>query len=136
MRWLCLCMMVIGCGSNQPAGGGTDSGDGGTTGGDDSATSGTDDSGTEDTAEAASIARGDAIVHDVCSHCHDPDGLAKRAAQLDDDTLASVIENGFGSMPAQDLDAQQIADVIAYLRSVSPNASTGRAATASSTAAP
>ena len=139
MRWLYLCMMVMGCGSKNAPSGGTDSaidsGDGGTTGGDDSGTNGTDDSGT-DTAESASIARGEEIVQDVCSHCHDPGALAKRAADLDDDTITSVIENGFGSMPAQDLDAQQIADVIAYLRSVSPNASTGRAATASSTAAP
>jgi mono/diheme cytochrome c family protein len=128
-------MMLMGCGSGK--GSDVDSGDGGTTRGDDSGTVGTDDSGTvEDTAEAASIARGDAIVHDVCSHCHDASGLAKRADALDDETLASVIENGFGAMPAQNLDEQQIADVIAYLRSVSPNASTGRAATASSTVAP
>ena len=133
MRWLCLCMMVMGCGS-KTAGSDSpiDSGDGGTTGGDDS---GTDDSGT-DTAEAASIARGAEIVQNVCSHCHDPDGLAKRAADLDDDTLASVIENGFGSMPPQDLDEQQIADVIAYLRANGPHdAPIGRGAPNSSPAA-
>ena len=127
MRWLCLCMMVMGCGSSTDGTGlPLDSGDGGTTGGDDS---GTGDSGT-DTAEAASIARGAAIVQDVCSHCHDPGGLAERAAQLDDETLASVIENGFGAMPPQNLDQQQIADVIAYLRANGPNgAPIGRAAT-------
>jgi mono/diheme cytochrome c family protein len=83
-------MMVMGCGSKNAPSGGTDSaidsGDGGTTGGDDSGTNGTDDSGT-DTAEAASIARGEEIVQDVCSHCHDPGALAKRAADLDDDTI-------------------------------------------------
>jgi mono/diheme cytochrome c family protein len=133
-------MMVMGCGSNKAGSDGTDSpidsGDDGTTGGDDSGTSGTDDSGT-DTAEEASIARGAEIVQEVCSHCHDSGALAKRVVNLDDDTIASVIENGFGAMPPQNLDAQQVADVIAYLRANSPNdAPIGRGPTTSSPAAP
>ena len=129
MRWLCLCMMVMGCGS-KTAGSDSpiDSADGGTTGGDDSGT-------VFDSAEAASIERGAEIVQEVCSHCHDPSGLAKRAAQLDDETITSVIENGFGAMPPQDLDDQQIADVIAYLRANDPHgAPLGPGATSSTTA--
>jgi mono/diheme cytochrome c family protein len=126
-------MMVMGCGSKKAPGDGTDSA---LDSGDDSATGG-DDSGTVfDSAEAASIARGGEIVQEVCSHCHDPSGLAERAAALDDDTITSVIENGFGAMPPQDLDEQQIADVIAYLRANSPNdAPLGRGAPNSSPSA-
>jgi mono/diheme cytochrome c family protein len=133
-------MMLMACGSNSDGTGTVDSGNDGTPGDDsgtnDSGTNGTDDSGTvDDTGEAASIARGAAIVQDVCSHCHSSASLAQRAAGLDDATITSVIENGFGSMPPQNLDAQQIADVIAYLRSVGGNAPIGREAPDSSAAA-
>ena len=117
MRWLCLAMMLSGCGADSAASG-DDSGDAT----DDSATTGRDDSGGLDTsAVAASIARGAAIVDSVCEHCHTPyNPLAARIDGLDDDDIAHVIRNGSGNMPPQDLDDGEIADVIAYLRVTYP----------------
>ena len=120
MRWVCLGMMLGGCGADPSAPGNdaTDSVDSS----DDSGTSDTDDSGNMDTAAvAASVARGAAIVASVCNHCHGlGNPLASRIDGLDDDDIASVIRNGSGNMPAQDLDEGQIADVIAYLRLTYP----------------
>ena len=116
MRWLCLGMMLGGCGAEPAASGNDDSVDST----DDSGTSGTDDTGDVDTV-AASITRGAAIVDSVCEHCHTPyNPLAARIDGLDDDEIASVIRNGSGYMPPQDLDDGEIADVIAYLRVTYP----------------
>lgn len=64
-----------------------------------------------------------------CSSCHGADGsagvqvdgvaardLAVAVPTLDDDTLARVIQTGSGAMPAQQLDDDETADVIAWLR--------------------
>jgi len=121
MRWLCLGMVLGGCDAESaaPDNGANDS----VSSTDDSGTSETDDSGNVDTATvAASIARGAAIVDSVCEHCHGPyNPLAVRIDGLDDDEIAHVIRNGSGYMPPQDLDAGEIADVIAYLRVTFPD---------------
>jgi mono/diheme cytochrome c family protein len=119
MRWLCLGMMLAGCGADPAASGSDDSVDSA----DDTGSSGTDDSGSApDTAAiAASVARGAAIVDSVCERCHGAyNPLAVRIDGLDDDEIAHVIQNGFGRMPPQDLDESEIADVIAYLRVTYP----------------
>ena len=79
MRWLCLGMVLGGCGAESaaPDNGANDSvssaDDSGTSETDDSGTSETDDSGNVDTATvAASLARGAAIVDSVCEHATGP----------------------------------------------------------------
>ena len=63
-----------------------------------------------------------------CSSCHGADGTAgvqvdgvaatdlAVTASLDDATLATVIQDGYLAMPPQQLDDDETADVIAYLR--------------------
>jgi mono/diheme cytochrome c family protein len=129
MRGWFLGVMLVGCGadSEEPDGEANDSStdDTGTARTDDSGTddSGTNDSGTDDSGtDAESIERGGAIVQSVCNHCHEPyNSLAVRIEGFDDDDIASVIRNGSGYMPPQDLDADEIADVIAYLRATYPD---------------
>ena len=119
MRWLCLGMMLGGCGAEPAASGHDDSVDSTA----DTGTSGTDDTGSvlDTAAIAASVARGAAIVDSVCERCHTPyNPLAARIDGLDDDEIASVVRNGSGYMPPQDLDDGEIADVIAYLRVTYP----------------
>ncbi len=114
MRWLCLGLMLGGCGADPAASGDSVQST------DDSWTSETDDSGNVDTV-AASVARGAAIVDSVCERCHTPyNPLPARIDGLDDDDIAYVIRNGSGYMPPQDLDDGEIADVIAYLRATYP----------------
>ena len=114
MRWVCLAMILGGCGADPAPGNDAN----------DSADS-TDDSGTGETGDSGayeeSITRGADIVASVCNHCHGlGNPLASRIDGLDDDEIASVIRNGSGSMPPQDLDDGEIADVIAYLRVTYP----------------
>ena len=114
MRWVFLAIMLGGCGADPaPANDANDSADS------------TDDSGTGETgdsgADEASITHGGDIVASVCNRCHGlGNPLASRIAGLDDDEIASVIRNGSGNMPPQDLDDGEIADVIAYLRVTYP----------------
>ena len=115
MRWLCLGMMLGGCGADESAP--VDDPHDSVPSVDDSGTSGTNDSG----ADEPSITRGGDIVASVCNRCHGyGNPLASRIDGLDDDEIASVIRNGSGRMPPQDLDDGEIADVIAYLRVTYP----------------
>ena len=110
-------MMLGGCGADSAAPGNDDSVDST----DDSGTSAADDTGNVDTV-SASITRGAAIVDSVCERCHGPyNPLPTRIDGLDDDEIASVIRNGSGYMPPQDLDDGEIDDVIAYLRVTYPD---------------
>lgn len=115
MRWLYLGIVLGACTAEAPVDSSSPTDD----------TSGDDDSGseTDDTAaDAAAIERGAEIVQSLCNHCHGyGNSLAARIDGLGDDDIASVIRNGSGYMPAQDLDAGDIADVIAYLRATFPN---------------
>ena len=114
MRWVCLAMMLGGCGADAAPGNHANDSVAAT---DDSGLSETGDSGVDE----ASITRGADIVASVCNHCHGfGNPLAARIDGLDDDEIASVIRNGSGSMPPQDLDDGEIADVIAYLRVTYP----------------
>lgn len=66
-----------------------------------------------------------------CSSCHGADGtagvqvdgvaatdLGASVPTLADDVLVSVIQDGSGTMPPQQLDDDETADVIAYLREI------------------
>lgn len=114
MRWVCLAMMLGGCGADAAPGNDASDFAGPT---DDSGLGETGDSGVDE----ASITRGASIVASVCNHCHGfSNPLAARIDGLDDDEIASVIRTGSGAMPPQDLDDGEIADVIAYLRVTYP----------------
>lgn len=79
-------------------------------------------------------ASGEALYSSSCSGCHGTDGaggidiggtpsadLTVRVPALTDAELEGVIADGFGSaMPSQYTDAQDIADVVAYLRETFP----------------
>jgi mono/diheme cytochrome c family protein len=98
------------------------------TGGDTSATG--DDTSAAVTGDAAN---GEALFSS-CAGCHNADGsggvdiggtpsadLRVRVPALSDSELSDRIMNGFGTaMPAQYSDAQDVADVIAYLRATFP----------------
>ena len=75
------------------------------------------------------VAEGEEVYGRTCENCHGADGAAGiqvdgvAAADLNvvipafsDDELASVITEGIGAMPAQDLEGREVDDVIAYLR--------------------
>ncbi len=60
-----------------------------------------------------------------CADCHGDDGQSGDAPRLsgevpdkDDETLWKIIVEGEDDMPSVDLDSQQVADVIAWLRSI------------------
>ena len=93
---------------------------------------------TTDTADTAGVV-GDATVGaghftDTCAGCHGDDGtggidiggtasadLTARVPALSDADLEDRIMNGFNTaMPAQFTDAQDVADVVAYLRETFP----------------
>jgi mono/diheme cytochrome c family protein len=69
------------------------------------------------------IAAGEQVFADTCAVCHGADGtggigpsLLDEVPDASDAELQDVIQNGDGEMPAQSLDDQQTADVIAYMR--------------------
>ena len=75
------------------------------------------------------VAEGEAVYERTCENCHGADGTAGiqvdgvAAADLtvvipafSDADLATVITDGIGAMPAQDLGGREVDDVIAYLR--------------------
>jgi mono/diheme cytochrome c family protein len=75
-----------------------------------------------------------ATLFSACAGCHGTDGiggddiggtpsadLTAKVPALTDTELANIIESGFGSaMPSQYTDAQDVADVVAYLRATFP----------------
>ena len=65
----------------------------------------------------ADLANGQTIHDSMCMACHasNPD-MENNTASLSDAELESVIQNGSGSMPGQGLSAEDLRDVIAYLR--------------------
>ena len=73
---------------------------------------------TEETVSGeADLANGQTIHDSMCMACHasNPD-MENNTASLSDAELESVIQNGSGSMPGQGLSAEDLRDVIAYLR--------------------
>ncbi len=90
------------------------------------------DTGTEGE-EVVGDATAGAALYDSCAGCHGDDGtlgtnisgtpssdLTARVPAMTDAELAAQIEDGGSAMPSQYSDAQDIADVIGYLRETFP----------------
>lgn len=82
---------------------------------------GGDDSGGGDLTGDATA--GAAVYASSCAGCHGDNGNDGSAADLtaevpekSDADLEDIIQNGTGNMPAQGLEAQDLADLLAYLR--------------------
>jgi len=81
----------------------------------------TDDTASGETEEVVStepdLANGQTVHDSMCMACHasNPD-MEEKSPSLSDAELESVIQNGSGSMPGQGLSAEDLRDVIAYLR--------------------
>lgn len=65
---------------------------------------------------------GASLYASTCAACHGADGAGGSGPSLvttvpgqSDQRLTDIIQGGTGSMPAQGLDDQQTADVVAYL---------------------
>lgn len=67
---------------------------------------------------------GATVFADTCASCHGASGegvegyspsMTEEVPELSDAEIEDVILNGYEEMPAQDLTAQEVADVIAYL---------------------
>ena len=84
---------------------------------------GADGSDGADVTDGGDTTAGAAIFSSICAECHGADGasgsgadLTVRVPALTDEEITTVVLNGQGYMPAQDLDPTQVADVVAYLR--------------------
>lgn len=75
------------------------------------------------------VAEGEEVYGRTCENCHGADGtagiqvdgvpaadLTVVVPQISDEDLATMITEGIGAMPAQDLQGREVDDVIAYLR--------------------
>jgi len=113
-------------GGTGDVGGGTGDDGGGT--GDDGGGTGDDGGGTGDDGGGGSVgdaANGATIYAATCGggYCHGPDGAGGGAPShpevvpgLSDDELRDIMNNGSGYMGPQGLSAQEVEDVLAYLR--------------------
>lgn len=66
---------------------------------------------------------GETVFSTICATCHGADGtggsgpnITGVTSGLSDAEIVTIIAEGKGSMPAQGLDDQEIADVLAYIR--------------------
>ena len=59
---------------------------------------------------------GEAIVNQRCMGCHANNAEIENAANMSDAEIEALFENGAGYMPPQNLTAEELLDVIAYLR--------------------
>ena len=68
----------------------------------------------------ADLANGESIFNTTCGACHPASGsIPDLASSLSDEEFTAVITNGSGGMPAQSsLSAQDVTDVVAYVRSI------------------
>lgn len=76
------------------------------------------DSDSDSDADADPV-RGETLYLGTCAggYCHGGDTIhEERVPEMTDDEIRTVIVNGYNYMPAQDLTAGQIDDVIAYMR--------------------
>lgn len=82
------------------------------------------DKGGEDSATGivGDAAAGSAIYTSTCAACHGADGnvneakLTEEVPDKSDAELEDIILNGYDEMPPVNLEDQEVADVIAYLR--------------------
>lgn len=84
----------------------------------------------DDTSGVTGDATAGATVYaNTCAACHNDDGsgqegyspsLVDEIPDQTDDELTSIIQDGYGDMPAQNLSEQDLADVIAYCREQFP----------------
>ena len=103
--------LAVACGDKES----TDSGDTGST------TDGTDGTDGSDGSDGATV------FANSCAACHGADGDSGYAPALSDEVpgksdsdLEDIIQNGDGSMPAQNLSAADLAAVMSYLRATFP----------------
>lgn len=87
-----------------------------------------DDTGAGDDGGGAALvgdaANGATIYASTCASCHGVDGsggaagpsLVSYVPGASDADLTDIVDNGKGSMPDMGLSAQEVADVVAYLR--------------------
>jgi mono/diheme cytochrome c family protein len=76
------------------------------------------------TALVGDAANGATIYASTCASCHGVDGvggasgpsLVAYVPAASDADLTGIVDNGKGSMPDMGLSAQEVADVVAYLR--------------------
>ena len=61
-------------------------------------------------------ANGESVVNSMCMGCHASNPDIEDSADLTDEELINLFDNGQGYMPAQNLTEQEKLDVIAYLR--------------------
>lgn len=88
------------------------------------------DKGGDDTGSGGGDATAGAQVYaDTCATCHGANGtegeptypsLVVEIPDQTDAQLESIIQDGYGDMPAQGLTDTELADVIAYLRATFP----------------
>ncbi len=68
------------------------------------------------TEPAGDAANGETLVTTKCMGCHGSNPAIEKAANMSDEELIDVLDNGKGYMPPQNLTEQEKLDVIAYLR--------------------
>ena len=76
----------------------------------------TDPEDSGDSEPSGDAAIGEAIVTQKCMVCHGGNPAIENSANMTDEALVNLFQNGQGYMPSVDLDAQETLDVIAYLR--------------------
>ena len=135
--WPCFAVVALSCGKDKDTTTETPTeGDADTDADTDSDTDADADADTDADTDAdvtGDAARGETLFSS-CAGCHGADGtggfdiggtlsadLTVRVPALTDEELSNIIKDGYGTaMPSQYTDAQDIADVIAYLRVTFP----------------
>lgn len=81
----------------------------------------TDTADTAEPADAVDLANGQAIHDGLCMACHTSNpNMANQVPNMTDQEIESVIANGSGAMPAQNVQGQDLIDLIAFLRQEYP----------------
>ena len=71
--------------------------------------------------ETDDIANGQSIHDNMCMNCHASNqAMADRVPNMTDEQITDVVQNGIGNMAAQPVDAEDLPDLIAFLRQEYP----------------
>ena len=76
----------------------------------------TEPAGEPSTEPAGDAANGESIVTSTCMGCHNSNPAIENSANMTDEEIIDLLDNGKGYMPPQSLSDQEKLDVIAYLR--------------------